>query len=295
MIDPRSIIDPGAELGNNVSVGPWTMIGPDVVIGDDCWIAPHVILKGPTTIGRNNRIYQFATVGEDSPAFAYGGEPTTLEIGDDNVIREGVTIHRGLIQDRGATVIGNHCLLMAYVHVGHDCIVGDHVIMANNASISGHVQVGDHANFGGYAGVPQFRSIGAYTHIAAMSLVLKDVPAYMTVSGNPAYAIGLNVEGMRRRGYDDELIRMLRQAHKVVYREGRTVNEACEALLDSAQEVPEVGLFVQPIRDSQHGIIRPRSRGSSEDGDPKVEDGDPKVGDGDPKVGDGDPKVGDAD
>ena len=156
---------------------------------------------------------------------------------------------------------------MAYVHVGHDCIVGDHVIMANNASISGHVQVGDHANFGGYSGVPQYRSIGAHTHIAAMSLVLKDVPAYMTVSGNPAYAIGLNIEGMRRRGYDDDLIKALRRAHKVVYREGRTANEACDELADTAREVPEVGLFVQSVQASQHGIIRARGRGLVEDED----------------------------
>jgi len=265
MIDPRSIIDPSAELGNNVTVGPWTMIGADVVIGDDCWIAPHVVLKGPTTIGRNNRIYQFSTVGEDTPAIAYHGEPTTLEIGDDNVIREGVTIHRGLIQDLGTTIIGNHCLLMAYVHIGHDCVLGDHVIMANNVAISGHVQVGDYANFGGYSGVAQFRIVGAHTHIAAMSLVLKDVPAYLTVTGTPAYAVGLNVEGMRRRGYDDELIKTLRRAHKVVYREGRTVNEACEELANSAREIPEVGLFVQSIRDSQKGIIRARGRGQIED------------------------------
>ena len=151
-------------------------------------------MKGPTKIGSGVKIFQFATVGEDTPAFAYAGEVTTLQIGDRTVIREGVTIHRGMENGGiGSTIIGSDCLLMAYVHVGHDCIVGDNVIMANNASLSGHVEVGDHANFGGYSGVPPFRKIGAYSHIAAFSLVLKDVPAYMTVAGNPAYAVGLNL------------------------------------------------------------------------------------------------------
>lgn len=262
MIDPRAIIDPSARLGENVAIGPWSIIGADVEIGDDCWIAPHVVVKGPTRIGRRNRIYQFASVGEDTPAVAYQGEPTTLEIGDDNIIREGVTIHRGMAQDIGRTVIGNNGLFMAYVHIGHDCIVGDHVIMANNASISGHVQVGDHANFGGYCGVPQFRRIGAYSHISGMSLVLKDVPAYMTVMGNPACAIGLNVEGMRRRGYSKELMGMIKDAHRIVYREGRTIGDACAALEPLAAACPEVALFVESIRESRWGIVRARTRGS---------------------------------
>ena len=261
MIDPRAIIDPTAKLGNNVSIGPWTTIGSDVAIGDDCAIASHVVLKGPTSMGCNNRIFQFSTIGEDTPALAYGGESTALVIGDNNVFREGVTVHRGMVQDRGQTVIGSNCLLMAYVHVGHDCVLGDHVIMANNASVSGHCNVGDHANFGGYVGVPQFRDIGAYSHIAAMSLVLKDVPAYLTVMGNPAFAISLNIEGMRRRGYSAELIRQLRDAYKVVYRQGRTVKEACHELESLARDVPEIALFLDSIRDSQWGIVRPRRSG----------------------------------
>ena len=263
MIDPRAIIDPSAVLGTNVEVGPWSWIGPEVEIGDDCWIAPHTVIKGPTKIGRGNRIYQFAMVGEDTPALAYNGEPTTLRIGNDNVIREGVTIHRGMAQDMGETVIGNSCLFMAYVHVGHDCVVGDHVIMANNASISGHVVVGDHANFGGYCGVPQYRRIGAHSHVSGMSLVLKDVPAYMTVMGNPAAAIGLNVEGMRRRGYSVELIKTLKDAHRVVYREGRTIADACQELEGVSAEYPEVALYVESIRDSRWGIARPRAKSTS--------------------------------
>lgn len=263
MIDPRAIIDPSASLGANVSVGPWTIIGADVEIGDDCVIASHVVLRGPTRLGKRNRIFQFATVGEDTPAMSYHGERTLLEIGDDNIFREGVTIHRGTAGDRGETRIGNNCLLMAYVHVGHDCVLGNHVIMANNSAVSGHCQVGDHANFGGYAGVPQYRNVGAYSHIAGMTLVLKDVPAYMTVMGNPAAAIGLNLEGMRRRGYSTELIATLKEAHRIVYREGRTVDDACAALEQLADKVPQVALFRDSIRHSKWGIVRPRRQAES--------------------------------
>jgi UDP-N-acetylglucosamine acyltransferase len=152
-----------------------------------------------------------------------------LEIGDDNVFREGVNIHRGTLKDQGRTVIGSHGLFMPYVHVAHDCVIGDYVVLANYAAVSGHVRVGDHANFGGYAGVAQFRSIGAHTHVAAMSLVIKDVPDYVTAGGNPAGAIGLNIEGMRRRGYAPELIERLQRAYRIVYRSGLTVKEACAA------------------------------------------------------------------
>ena len=266
-IDPRAIIDPDAKLGENVVVGPWSIIGEGVEIGNGCSIASHVVIKGPTVMGRNNRIYQFSTIGEDTPALAYGGEATRLVIGDDNVFREGVTVHRGMVQDKGETVIGSSCVLMAYVHVGHDCVLGDHVIMANNAAVSGHCNVGDHANFGGYAGAPQYRNIGAGAHIAGMSLVLKDVPAYMTVMGNPASAIGLNVEGMRRRNFSKSLIEALKRAHRTVYREGLTVQDACAALEDDARNCQEVAVFVESIRDSKWGIVRPRRQNDSADSD----------------------------
>jgi len=260
LIDPRAIIDPSVSLGTNVSVGPWSIIGADVEIGDDCKIASHVVVRGPTRLGRRNQIYQFATIGEDTPAMSYKGEKSRLEIGDDNVFREGVTVHRGTAADRGETRIGSHCLLMAYVHVGHDCVLGDYVIMANNSAVSGHCMVGDHANFGGYAGVPQHRNIGAHSHIAGMTLVLKDVPAYMTVMGNPAAAIGLNIEGMRRRGYSKELMGILKEAHRIVYRQGLTTDQACRELEAQAREVPEVALFVESVRSSKWGIVRPRRR-----------------------------------
>ncbi len=260
MIDGRAIIDPDARIAPNVEIGPWTMIGAGVEIGEGTRIASHAVIKGPTRIGRNNRIFQFSTVGEDTPALAYGGEPTILEIGDNNVIREGVTIHRGMVQDRGKTVIGNNCLLMAYVHVGHDCILGNHVIMANNASVAGHVSVGDHANFGGYCGVAQFRQIGAHTHVAAMSLVIKDVPDYMTVGGNPASAIALNTEGMKRRGYDAETMDALKTAHRIVYRQGLTVANALKALEPLAATHPQVASFAASVAASKWGIIRLRKQ-----------------------------------
>ena len=262
MIDGRAIIDPTATLGENVSVGPWSIIGPNVVLEDNVEIASHVVVKGPTRLGRGVKIFQFATVGEDTPALAYAGEDSTLDIGENTVIREGVTIHRGMAQGGiSKTQIGKNCLLMAYVHIGHDCVVGDHVMMANNASVVGHVTVGDYANFGGYSGIPQFRSVGAFTHIAAMSLVLKDVPAYMTVTGNPAYAAGLNIEGMKRRNYEKDTIRAVRTAYKTVYRQGLTVAEALEKLGSERQQYPEVELFLSSVESSEWGIIRGRGAG----------------------------------
>ena len=257
-IDARAIIDPSAKLGVDVEVGPWSVIGPDVELGDGCVVGPHALVKGPTRMGRNNRIYQFASIGEDTPALAYKGEPTRLEVGDGNNFREGVTVHRGTVQDQGVTRIGSHGLFMAYVHIGHDCVVGDHVIMANNASLSGHCVVGDHANFGGYVGIPQRRCIGAHTHLAGMSLVLKDVPAYFTVAGNPALAVGVNVEGLRRCGFDEETMGLLRSAYKTLYRCGLTVQEACGRLSAEHPGCPEIALLVESVLTSEQGIVRPR-------------------------------------
>lgn len=264
MIDPRAIIDPSASIGSGVQIGPWTFVGPHVEIGDECIIASHVVLKGPTRLGRRNRIFQFSSIGEDTSDLSYRGEPTTLEVGDDNVFREGVTVHRGTVKDAGRTVIGSHCLLMPYVHVAHDCVLGDHVILANNAAVSGHVRVGDHANFGGFSGVAQFRSVGSHVHIAAMSLVIKDVPSYTTVAGNPASAAGLNVEGLRRQGFSDELLGQLREAYRTVYRRGLTVEEACTELEPLANRVGEVAAFIDQVRNSRWGIVRPRGRRGAE-------------------------------
>lgn len=255
-IHPQAIVDPSARLAEDVEVGPWTLIGPDVEIGAGSVIGPHVVIRGPTTIGQHNKIFQFSSVGEDCQDKKYNGEPTRLIIGDHNVIREGCTLHRGTVQDRGVTTIGSHNLLMAYVHVAHDCIVGDHIIMANNATIAGHVRVGDGAILGGFTTVHQFCHLGAWSMSAANSAVFKDIPAYVMVGGNPASAHGMNFEGMRRRGFSPELVAALRRAYKVVYRQGLTLQDALKALEEPAQQFTEIALYRDSIVASTRGITR---------------------------------------
>src|SRR6056297_221865 len=204
MIHSQAIVDDGATLADDVSVGPWTFIGPDVEIGPGCVIGPHVVIRGPTRIGANNRIYQFSSIGEDTPDLKYRNEPTRLVIGEHNVIRENVTIHRGTVQGREETTIGNHNLIMAYAHVGHDSVLGDHAVLVNNSALAGHVRVGDWAILSGYTLVHQFCQIGAHSFSGMGSAIGKDVPAYVTVSGAPAEAKSINLEGLRRRGFSAE-------------------------------------------------------------------------------------------
>ncbi|GAA4652804.1 acyl-ACP--UDP-N-acetylglucosamine O-acyltransferase [Kistimonas scapharcae] len=256
MIDSRAIIHPSAQLDRDVEVGPFTVIGPDVEIGAGTKIHSHAVIKGPTRIGKNNTIFQFASVGEDCQDKKYAGEPTRLEIGDNNVIREGCTIHRGTVQDQSLTKIGSNNLLMAYVHVAHDCMVGDNCIFANNTAIAGHVTVGDGVILGGLTTVHQFCQIGAYSMSAAHSAIFKDVPAFIMVSGNPAEAHGMNFEGMRRRGWSDEVIRSLRQAYKVIYRQGLKTSQAVEVLQGMAAETRQVQLLVESLQSSTRGITR---------------------------------------
>lgn len=256
LIDPSAIIDPSAKLADDVTVGPWTIIGPDVEIGAGSVIGPHVVIKGPTRIGCHNHIYQFSSVGEDTPDLKYRGEATRLVIGDHNVIREGVTIHRGTVQDRSETTIGSHNLIMAYAHVGHDSVIGNHCILVNNTALAGHVKMDDWAILSGYTLVHQYCHIGAHSFTAMGSAVGKDIPAFVTVAGNPAQARSMNFEGMRRRGLADETIQALRRAYKIVYRQGLTVDEALLALEDAAAEFPEVALFRDSIRNSSRGITR---------------------------------------
>ncbi len=256
VIDPRAIIDPSAKLGANVRVGPWTIIGANVEIGDDSIIESHVVLKGPTIIGKSNHIYQFSSVGEDTPDLKYKGEPTRLVIGDNNIIREGVTIHRGTIQDRNETTIGNNNLLMAYVHVGHDSVIGNHCILVNNASLAGHVHVGDWAILSGYTLVHQFCHIGAHCFTGMGCGIGKDVPAYVMVTGNPAEAKSINSEGLRRRGFSAEAIATINKAYKIIYRRGLTVSEAVQELEILRQDCPEVQPLIDSIQQSTRGIVR---------------------------------------
>lgn len=256
MIHPTAIIDPSAELADDVEVGPWTLIGPDVKIGAGSVIHSHVVIKGPTVIGEKNEIYQFATVGEDTPDLKYAGEPTRLEIGNGNVIREGVTIHRGTIQDRGLTSIGHNNLIMAYAHIGHDSIVHNNTILVNNVALAGHVDVGDWAILSGYTLVHQFCRIGAYAFTGMGTAVGKDIPAYITVNGSPASAFSINAEGLKRRGFSGEAIKNLKKAYKVVYRQSRTIEEAIKELQNMQKNCPEVGLLIDSLKSSNRGIVR---------------------------------------
>lgn len=256
MIHPQAIIEPGAVIGENVTIGPWTYIAANVEIGDNCHIGPNVVVNGPTKMGKGNRVFQFATIGEDCQDLKYDGEPTELIIGDNNTFRECCTIHRGTIQDEGKTIIGSNNLFMAYTHVAHDCVVGNNCILANNASIAGHVHVGDHAILGGQSGVHQFCKIGAHSFVAATSLILKDVPPYVMASGNVAKPYGLNSEGLKRRGFSSDTIRLIKRAYRKIYRDGLTVEDATASLEEEYPDVVEVQQFVEFIRNSDRGIIR---------------------------------------
>ena len=256
MIDPRAIIDPTAVLADDVSVGPWSVIGPGVEIGAGTVVESHVIIKGPTVIGKDNHIFQFSTVGEATPDLKYKGEETCLVIGDNNVIREGVTIHRGTVQDRGETTIGNDNLLMAYVHVGHDSVIGNHCILVNNAALAGHVHIGDWAILGGYTLVHQFCKIGEHCFTGMGSAIGKDVPAYVMVNGNPAVAKTINAEGLRRRGFSKEDISTINKAFKLVYRRGLTKEESLQELRALEENCKPLNAMIESLESSTRGIQR---------------------------------------
>jgi len=255
VIDASAIIDPTATLGENVSIGPWTVIGPDVEIGDNCQIASHVVIRGPTKIGSNNKIYQFSTIGDDTPDLKYKGEPTKLIIGDDNTIREGVTIHRGTVQDKGETIIGDHNLLMAYAHIGHDSVIGNHVIMVNNSSLAGHVVVGDWAILSGYALIHQYVSIGAHSFIGPAAFSYHDVPAFVTAFGSPAEPRTINREGLKRRDFSSEQIALVNKAYKLLYRRGLSIEEATDAIVELGDD-PVIQTMLDSLEKSTRGIIR---------------------------------------
>lgn len=260
MIDPRAVVDPKAELAEDVSIGPYAVIGPDVEIGAGTTIGPHAVINGPTRIGRDNRIFQFVSLGDAPQDKKYAGEPTRLEIGDGNTIREFVTINRGTAQDRGVTTLGDDNWIMAYVHIAHDCVVGSQTILANNATLAGHVHVGDWAIVGGLTGVHQFTHIGAHVMAGFGSHIAQDVPPFMMVDGHPLAVRGLNVEGLRRRGYSAERIATLKQAYRVLYREGLTLQAALAQIDELANTHPEaeedVTLLGDFLRGATRGIVR---------------------------------------
>ena len=256
MIHEQAIVDPSARLADDVTVGPWTYIGPDVEIGPGCVIEPHVVIRGPTRMGANNHIYQFSSVGEATPDRKYNKEPTRLVLGDNNVIRESVTIHRGTVQDRSETTIGNNNLIMAYAHIGHDCVIGDHAILVNNVALAGHVRVGDWAILSGYTLVHQFCQIGAHSFSGMGTTIGKDVPAFITVTGAPAEAKTINIEGLRRRGFSADAIDQLRRAYRIIYKQGLTLDIAIQRLELMMSGSPEVRLLIASLHASERGIVR---------------------------------------
>lgn len=254
MIHHSAIIDPRAALDERVSVGPYSVIGARVEIGAGTRIDAHVVIKGPTRIGRDNRIAQFNAIGDDPQDKKFAGEDTLLEIGDGNVIREFCTFNRGTRGGGGVTRIGNGNWIMAYVHVAHDCRVGSGITLANAATLAGHVQVEDHVTLGAFTVVHQFCSIGAYAFSAMGTVVLKDVAPYLMIAGNPARPHGLNSEGLRRHGFDPEVMRALKEAYKNLYRRALPLEQALEAM--DAQDLPEVASMTAFIRASTRGVVR---------------------------------------
>ncbi|HET7370223.1 MAG TPA: acyl-ACP--UDP-N-acetylglucosamine O-acyltransferase [Gammaproteobacteria bacterium] len=255
-IDERAVVDPGARVGEGVSVGPYSVIGPDVEIGAGTWIGPHVVVRGPTRIGAENRIFQFASVGEEPQDKKYRDEPTGLEIGDRNTIREYVTINRGTTQDRGATTIGNDNWIMAYVHIAHDCVIGDDIILANAVTLAGHVTIDSYANLGGFTKVHQFCRVGRYSFCGMDTGLTRDVPPFVMASGMPAQPFGINSEGLRRRGFSAEQVANIKRAYRLLYRSGLRLEEAREQLAERAQKQPELAVLVEFLEASERGIIR---------------------------------------
>jgi UDP-N-acetylglucosamine acyltransferase len=257
-VHPTAVVDPHAELDSDVEIGAYAVIGPHVRIGAASRIGPHVVITGRTTIGARNRIFQFASVGEIPQDRKYAGEPTATRIGDDNVVREYVTIHAGTAQDRGETSIGNGNWFLAYTHVAHDCVVGNHTTFSNNAQIAGHVRVDDWVVLGAYAGVHQFTRIGAHAFLAAGAIVLQDVPPFVTVAGAPAKPAGTNNEGLRRRGFSADDISAVRRAYKALYRKDLSLAQAREEIGESVKEAPALAPLAEFLAEEGRGrgIIR---------------------------------------
>jgi UDP-N-acetylglucosamine acyltransferase len=255
-IHPTALVHPGARLGAEVSIGAYSIIGEHVEIGDRTRIGPHAVITGHTRIGRENRIFQFVSLGEEPQDKKYAGEPTRLEIGDNNVIREFCTFNTGTAQDAGVTRIGNDNWIMAYVHVAHDCDIGDHTIFANNASLAGHVSVQDYAILGGFNGVHQFCRIGAHVITGIASVIRQDIPPYITVAGSPAAPHGINSEGLKRRGYSAEAVSAIKRAYKTLYKSGLGLNDAQAAIAAAAAEQPELQALADFLAISGRGIIR---------------------------------------
>jgi len=256
LIDSRAVIDPGAQIDSDVSVGPFAVVGAGVEIEKGTWIGPNVVIEGPTRIGRDNKIFPFAVIGGDPQDRKYGGEDTRLEIGDGNVIREYCSISRGTAQDQGVTRIGDDNWIMAYVHIAHDCRVGAHTVFANNATLAGHVEIEDYATLGGFTLVHQFCRIGAYAFSGMGTAISKDVPPYITVNGNPARARCLNTEGLTRNGFGSDVIQELRNSYKTLYRSELTLDQSLLVLRKQLTNCPEVARLIEFLEQPSRGVVR---------------------------------------
>ena len=256
VIHPTAIVSPDAIIGPNVVIGPWTIVGEEVEIGADTTVASHCVLKGPTKIGCRNKIFQFATLGEDCQDKKYDAERTFLEVGDDNVIREHCTLHRGTAQDQCLTKVGSRNLLMVNVHIAHDCMVGDDCIFANNATLAGHVHIGNWVIFGGLAAIHQFGRVGDHAFIAGMAALNQDVPPFVMAAGHYAKPFGINKEGLKRRGFSVEAITLIRHAYMIIYKEGNAIEEAIEKLMPLAQQEASIQMLIDFLKESGRGICR---------------------------------------
>ena len=256
MIHPTALIDPKAELADDVEVGAFSIVDAKVRIGAGTRIGPHAVITGRTTIGENNHIFQFTSIGEQPQDKKYADEDTELIIGDNNTIRELCTFSRGSLQGGGVTRIGNNNWIMACVHIAHDCLLGDNIIMANNASLAGHVTVGNHAILSGYSLIHQFCTVGEHSFTSFASHVNQSIPPYVTVSGEKARVKGINSEGLKRMGYTSAQIKQVRRAYKVLYREGKPLEEAKGILAEMAEDFPEIQPMADFLKTAERGIIR---------------------------------------
>ena len=254
MIHETAIVDASARVAADVEIGAYSVIGAGVEVGAGSVIGPHVVIMGPSKIGRDNRIFQFSSIGDAPQDKKYQGEPTLLELGDRNVIREYVTLNRGTDEGHGKTVIGSDNLFMAYSHVAHDCIVGSHTIFANAASLSGHVEVGDYATLGGFTSVHQFTQIGSRAFCGLGSVITQDIPPFSTAAGNRARVIGINKEGLKRRGFSPEVIRALHKSFRELLKSRGSKQDAFANLEPLCKKYPEVEEFVDFVRNSKRGI-----------------------------------------
>jgi UDP-N-acetylglucosamine acyltransferase len=256
LIDPRAIVAADAEIGEGVEIGAYTIVGPGVKIGAGTWVGPHAVINGPTVLGRDNKVFQFASIGDAPQDKKYAGEPTRLEVGDRNIFREFCSINRGTVGGRSVTTIADDCLFMAYSHVGHDCIVGSRVVMSNCTALAGHVELGDWVILSGYAGIHQFCKVGSHAFLANNAAVTRDVPPYLIVAGSPAEPKGINSEGLKRRGFDAAQIANIKAAYRIFYRSGLKLAEATGQLAALAPSQPEIRPFVDFLAASERSIIR---------------------------------------